>query len=61
MLKKSVFSGGGFVLVVTASSCFTLPFYQHLKTADHNGIAFLGDETETFDNVVFALNKNGLL
>lgn len=34
---------------------------EHLNIADHNGIAFLGDKTQTFDNVVFALNKNGLL
>lgn len=32
--------------------------YQHLKIADQNGIAFPGDKTQTFDNVVFALNRN---
>lgn len=35
--------------------------YQHLKMAGHSGIAFPGDETQIFDNVVFALNKNGRL
>lgn len=37
---------------------FYITFYQHLKIAEQNGIAFPGDKTRILDNVVFALNKN---
>lgn len=49
------------MLVVTAPFVFNITLYQHLKIADQNGIVFLEIKTQTFDDVVFALNKNGLL
>lgn len=30
---------------------------EHLNIADHNGIAFLGDKTQTFDNVFFCTKQ----
>lgn len=57
LTSRCLYLGGGFVLVVPASFVFLHNLYQHLKIADHNGIAFPGDTTQNIWQCCFCTKQ----